>query len=303
MGIFGPNIGKMKENRDIKGLIKALKHSNAKVRADVAIALGELGDEHAVEPLIRVLKDIDETVRGSVAVALGELGDEHAVEPLIEALKDLDAAVRCSAAFALGKIGDKCAVEPLIEALKDSAKQVRRDAVVALGEIGDPKALGTLEMLKDDRTLVHDPSTNKLISTDAIASEAINKIKEKRQLELEPERKQQYIVNVIGELLRKEANFFVDDIKNSLSKGDIEGAEKLLEEKKGMYTRWLELRSSLKDVDDKTTKLSSKLAEGNLPADAYERARDDLEREKADIDEELWKIQQKIFREKYEKPF
>ena len=105
------------------------------------------------------------------------------------------------------------------------------------------------------------------------------------------------------ELLGKESNFFVEDIKDRLSKDDLDGAEKLLEEKKRLYERFLELKKGMGDIDKRTAKLSTKLAEGEVTSDAYERAREDLEREKRDIEEEMWKIQRKIFREKYEKPF
>jgi len=115
--------------------------------------------------------------------------------------------------------------------------------------------------------------------------------------------KQQAIINAMDELLRKEPNFFVEDIRNYVSSGDIKSAEKLLDEKKMVYNRFLELRKAMNDVDNKTTKLSSRLAEGEVTSDAYERAREDLEREKRDIEEEMWKIQRKILREKYEKPF
>ncbi|MCG2827293.1 MAG: hypothetical protein L6265_11955, partial [Thermoplasmatales archaeon] len=98
-------------------------------------------------------------------------------------------------------------------------------------------------------------------------------------------------------------NFFVDDIKTLLSQNKLDNASKLLSERKKDYERYLELVRSLKDVDDKTTKLSSRLAEGEVTSDAYEQAMDELKRKKYDIEEELGKIQRKIFREKYEKPF
>ncbi len=41
----------MKENRDIKGLIKLLKHRDSFMQMDAAYALGEIGDTIAVEPL------------------------------------------------------------------------------------------------------------------------------------------------------------------------------------------------------------------------------------------------------------
>ena len=125
----------------------------------------------------------------------------------------------------------------------------------------------------------------------------------KAEAEETEKKRHQAVVNAIEELLGKESNFFVEDIKSCLSKNDFEGAEKLLEEKKRLYDRFLELKKGMGDIDKRTAKLSTKLAEGEVTSDAYERAREDLEREKRDIEEEIWKIQRKIFREKYEKPF
>jgi len=43
MGIFGkPNIGKMKEKGDVKGLIKALRDKNSGVRKKVKAALNKI---------------------------------------------------------------------------------------------------------------------------------------------------------------------------------------------------------------------------------------------------------------------
>lgn len=125
----------------------------------------------------------------------------------------------------------------------------------------------------------------------------------KGERKIKGEAKRQNVVTAIEELLRRESNFFVDDIKSCLSKNDIVGAERLLKEKKRLYERFLELRKIMRDVDDKTTKLSSRLAEGELSPDTYELAMDELKRKKHDIDEDMWEIQRKIFREKYEKPF
>jgi len=42
-----PDIEKMAENRDVEGLIKALKHENNEVRKEAAWALGMIGDIRA----------------------------------------------------------------------------------------------------------------------------------------------------------------------------------------------------------------------------------------------------------------
>ena len=134
----------MKKNRDVKGLIKALKHKDLYVREGAAIALGEIGESRAVEPLTQALENEDDDVRRQAATALGKIGDASAVEPLIQALKDKSTYVRERASWALGELGDAKAVEPLIQALMDEDFSVREAAACVLGEIGDARAVEPL---------------------------------------------------------------------------------------------------------------------------------------------------------------
>jgi len=129
--LFKPNVERLREKKDVKGLIKALRHED--VRKEAAEALVNIG-EPAVEPLIQALKDEYSDVREEAARALGRIGDKRAVEPLIQALKD-NIDVQRRAAWALRKIGEP-AVEPLIQALKDEDWYVRWRAAWALDEMG-----------------------------------------------------------------------------------------------------------------------------------------------------------------------
>jgi len=132
MGILsGSYIEELKANKDVEGLINALKDKEPIVRGDAAEVLGEIGDSRAVEPLIEVLKDI---VQYIAIESLRKIG-EPAVEPLIKALKNKDTLIRSGAARALGEIRDKRAVEPLTEAVKYGDMFVRSAAVGALEKI------------------------------------------------------------------------------------------------------------------------------------------------------------------------
>jgi len=132
MGISGgPNIEELKANKDVEGLISALKDKDPMVRGDAAEALGKIGDSRAVEPLIEVLNDIVEFI---AIESLRKIG-EPAVEPLIKALKNKDTLIRSGAVRALGEIRDKRAIEPLTEALKYGDMFVRSAAVGALEKI------------------------------------------------------------------------------------------------------------------------------------------------------------------------
>jgi len=148
--LFKPNVKKMKEKRDVPGLIKALSYKKSKiVRGEAAEALGYLHDSTAVDPLIAALKDNDVYVRCRAACALGYLHDSTAFDPLIAALKDNEWYVRGQAAKALGELKDPRAVEPLIAALKDHEGGAG-EAALALGRIKDPSAVEPLlARLKD----------------------------------------------------------------------------------------------------------------------------------------------------------
>ncbi len=154
-----PNIEKMKAERDIEGLIEALKHEWSSIRAKAIEALGEIRDERAVEPLTKALWDKDEqlSIQWKAAEALGKIGHAGAVKTLIyrlglgqrsTVLAERYESVRAGAAEALGKIGDARAVEPLILALlNDTSGSVRANAAWALGEIGDERAVEPLTRL------------------------------------------------------------------------------------------------------------------------------------------------------------
>jgi HEAT repeat protein len=173
-GFFGTDVKKLKETRNVQGLILALKNRDPKIQYDAAEALGDLGDNRAVEPLATALKNDefsgvrwkaaealskmgspavpaligalrhdDDDVRWKAAIALGEIGDPRAIEPLILLLCDEDRFVKSHAALALGAIGEQ-AVTPLLRALREGDGNLRWGAAIALGKIRDPRAIEPL---------------------------------------------------------------------------------------------------------------------------------------------------------------
>ncbi len=140
----------LEEERDVEGLIKALKHQDYLTRKEAARALKKVGDARAVDALIESLRYkswhsdyvILSAVRENSAEALGRIGDKKAIPALIESIEeDPDEEVRLKAAWAMGEIGDPDAVDSLIAALKDKSWSVRRTAANALGMIGDDRAV------------------------------------------------------------------------------------------------------------------------------------------------------------------
>ena len=99
------DVMKMKESRDIDGLIQALQDPDISVRAEAASSLGALGDPNAVVPLISTLQnDSDPYVRSLAAKSLGFLGDPRASDPLMNALANDTIEVSAVASTALGQV-------------------------------------------------------------------------------------------------------------------------------------------------------------------------------------------------------
>jgi HEAT repeat protein len=153
MGLFGPpDVEKMKANRDVHGLIKALAYEkDYHIRADAALALGELKDANAVEPLIAVLKEDVSMVQQPAASALGKIKDARAVGPLIDSLKKT--IIADEAIIALGEIGSP-AIEQLRKMgnalpLRSSIKSKKE--IELLGDIGSDRAVELLFEATSDK--------------------------------------------------------------------------------------------------------------------------------------------------------
>ncbi len=100
-------VQKLIDDKNVDGLIVALKHEHPYVSAPAARALGEMRCKEAIEPLIHVLEDSwDEATRGNAIDSLGDLGDPRAIPAIrIRAITD-DLDNRIRAITALLKLGD-----------------------------------------------------------------------------------------------------------------------------------------------------------------------------------------------------
>ena len=142
-----PSVSRLKDQRDVKGLIKALGYQkDSWVRMDAAYALADIGPaaRAAIPALIAALANDDLPA----SHALGRIGPV-AVPALIAALGDENAKVRANAAFALAYMGAPAsgAVPALIIALEDNDHLVQMEAALALGMIG-PAAAEAIPALK-----------------------------------------------------------------------------------------------------------------------------------------------------------
>jgi len=130
------DIETMKNDQDIRGLIRLLDHRKNDVQWRAADALGSMG-EMVCDPLLKVLTFPKIHVRIGVIEALGTIGSPRSVEPLIHTLlTDEISEVRWVAALALGEIGDKRAIPPLLISLKDKDRYVRYGSAKALEQLG-----------------------------------------------------------------------------------------------------------------------------------------------------------------------
>lgn len=157
MGLLGflfkpPNVEKMQEKGDIKGLIKAMGHKDWQVRQKAEFALEDAGDK-AVDRLISAAKKGKAPVRQRAVEALGEIGSSKGTMALVHAVGDSDEEVRWRAASALIKTGEP-AVGPVAKLLEHRDPDFHWRAMFILARIGHP-ALSTLEdcLNKKDKAL------------------------------------------------------------------------------------------------------------------------------------------------------
>jgi len=197
--LFGPSeVEKLKEKRDVEGLIKELQEANY---CDAAEALRQIGDNTAVVPLINALEDHAD--RGEVCInvvnALGKFGDERAVTPLAKILENegTDGEVCISIVNVLGQIGNERAIEALIRAFPDKIRGLRSGigllettvglaATYAVGSIGEPAVEPLIRALHNYHYYYcenSNPRASILAEGAAGAAHALGIIKDNRAIE------------------------------------------------------------------------------------------------------------------------
>lgn len=171
---------RLKERRDMVGLVRLLERGDPSTRHLAAGALGDLGDpaalaallgalagpdeegvrwraaeglgrigEPAVAGLAELAENSDPDVRWKAIVALGDIGDPRVAPILRNRLADPDRFVRGRSVSALARLGAPC-LPLMLEALTDPAPRVRQGAAEVLGHVGDPAAVkGLLDALQD----------------------------------------------------------------------------------------------------------------------------------------------------------
>jgi HEAT repeat protein len=125
---------KIGDKRAVEPLIETFKNSDDK--RFLGHLLAKLGDKKVIKPLEEALKDPKNIkIKHELALALGNIGDEKTVDLLIEeleeAIKNKDKELTFGCAFALCKIGDKKAIPYVEKALKKGTWGYQKEWVVS----------------------------------------------------------------------------------------------------------------------------------------------------------------------------
>jgi len=133
-----PNVQKLKDKRDVTGLIKALHYEpkrseDCDIPALAASALGEIGDAQAVDALI-AFSEGGASRKEIVLEALRHTHNMDSAKPLVAALGHELPYIRQAAAEALGRLGnaDRAIVRALLIPLMEGNQEVRAAAMQAL---------------------------------------------------------------------------------------------------------------------------------------------------------------------------
>jgi len=138
---FTPDIQKLHDTRDVRGLAKALSHSDPQIARKAAAALQDLPASDAVIPLIQALSSPDKDIRRMSAAALGTTRDPRAIPGIVQAVNDVDLGVRLEAVKALARLRDTGSTALFIRLVNDSNLDIRMEAITGLGKTHDPAAI------------------------------------------------------------------------------------------------------------------------------------------------------------------
>lgn len=123
-------------------LTDLLRHPDADLRIQAALALGTRARPEAAEALLEALADPDANVRFHAIDALGRIAPAAAVEPLAALAESGDFFLAFPALDALARINDPSVAPRIVPLLRDEL--VGDQAAEALGQIGDEDAVPPL---------------------------------------------------------------------------------------------------------------------------------------------------------------
>ncbi len=128
-------------------LVDLMRHPDADLRIQVALALGTQPRPEAVKALLGALDDQDINVRFHAIEALGTLRPAAAVEPLAAIAESHDFFLAFPALDALSRISDAAVAPRILPLLRDEL--VGDQAAEVLGQIGDEDAVAPIVAMLD----------------------------------------------------------------------------------------------------------------------------------------------------------
>jgi HEAT repeat protein len=143
------------QREGVAKLLAVLARASGGLRADVARALGEIGDRKAVHGLIALTTDPEGHVRQAAAVALGQLADPLGVRPLLHLLEDPYPNVQEAAYRALTRLKSPALTARVLELLDSPTVALHCYAAKLLGHFQATEAHGRLMLdLKDPDPMI-----------------------------------------------------------------------------------------------------------------------------------------------------
>ncbi len=163
MGLFGskaPDVENLERDKDVEGLINALKFNDAVIKMNVMGAMARMRDARTIESIVPYLRE--PFFQMYAVMALANIGDPS-VPALIRSLGDKSPMMRAGAARTLRDISDGRAIDPLIKLLRESNKNVKIEAMYALGRAKDSRAIGPLLKVLSEDASVNEAASDALV--------------------------------------------------------------------------------------------------------------------------------------------
>ncbi len=164
-------LGELRAGKAVGPLVSVLGDSSAgmPVRRKAAWALGKIKNKRAVKPLIKALSVDDTALRKAAANSLTQIGTP-AVSSLLNLIKDRKHPYRNGAMTLLGRLGNKKALPALIAAIEDSDYRARSAALAAAAAIAPRKAAPKLSWgLNDEEVTVRRTAAQSLVKAASAA--------------------------------------------------------------------------------------------------------------------------------------
>lgn len=146
MLFFKPNIEKLRNKKDVKGLLVALRNNDIAIRSQAISALGELKVLDALEEIIPLLKNDNTHIKILAVSAIGKIGDRKTIDHIIPLLNDKNKKVRSEAIETIRMLrGD----EVLNEILNEQINKYFKESEVHEKKENYSKAISIMKKILD----------------------------------------------------------------------------------------------------------------------------------------------------------